>query len=166
MAVSFLRTARLLFRPFELSDLEALAAIVADPDVAVFVGDGRPLSRDQAAKWIERSRANVEAFGHGTGAVVEAMSGRLVGWAGFARPEGQPEELIYGLAKSAWGKGYGTELLIGLIAWSRDDLGKTEIIATVDPANTASVRMMTGQGFRRIGPCRDDADTDLYKLDF
>lgn len=164
MSVSFLQTRRLLFRKFEPTDVPALAAIVADEAVARHVGDGRPLTWEQSALWVDRSRANVEQYGYGTGAVIELATGRLIGWAGFARPDDGPEEIVYGLARDAWGQGYGSELLTGLVTWAEADLGKIGLIATVDPRNLASVRMLQAHGFQLIDQAYlGDPDSCLYR---
>ena len=54
------------------------------------------------ALWIERSRANVARHDSGTGALVDPATGKLVGWAGIGRPEGDPPEIIYGFAGTQW----------------------------------------------------------------
>ncbi|MFC5423680.1 GNAT family N-acetyltransferase [Bosea eneae] len=120
---SRLVTARLIVRPFVAADAPLLVALFADPQVHRFVDDGQPLAPDVAALWIERSAANLERFGYGTGAVVERAGGELIGWAGFARPGDGTEELIYGLRRASWGRGLGKELLAGLVADGDDDHG-------------------------------------------
>ena len=52
-----LETTRLRLRPLETSDLDALCAIAADPQVMVHVGDGMPLSRAATALWINNAAA-------------------------------------------------------------------------------------------------------------
>jgi len=158
-------TLRLRFRRFEPDDLNELARISADPEISRFVGDGEPLSRADTRQWIENSRGNVERFGYGTGAVVLRDDGRLIGWAGFARPPGEPEELIYGLDRPWWGQRYGTELVDGLCAWALGTLGLTEVRATVNPANTASIALLTRRGFRLADDCyHGEPETHLYVL--
>jgi RimJ/RimL family protein N-acetyltransferase len=155
----------MVFRPFESTDLDDLARISADPDASRYVGDGRPLSRQETRRWIENSRRNVERFGYGTGAVVHDEQGVLMGWAGIARPEGEPEEVIYGFDRPWWGQGYGTELLEGLCRWAFDRLGLEELRATVHPDNTASVTLLTRRGFRLVDPCyQGDPDSALFIL--
>jgi ribosomal-protein-alanine N-acetyltransferase len=159
----FFRTERLAFRPFSPQDIDDLAAMVADPEVVRFVGDGQPLSREQAAEWISKSRANVARFGYGTGAVVELATGEMVGWAGIARPEGEPEEIVYGFASQHWGKGYGPEVVAGLVEYAFGTLGLPELRATVYPANARSARILERQGFlRRARSDEEDADSHLY----
>jgi ribosomal-protein-alanine N-acetyltransferase len=159
---SQLETARLVVRPFLLADASLLAALFADPAVHRFVDDGQPLAPDVAALWIERSAANLERFGYGTGAVVERVGGELIGWAGFARPGDGSEEVIYGLRRASWGKGFGKELLAGLVAFAAER-GITPVRATVDPDNCASVHLLRWAGFALAEPSyRGDAKADLY----
>ena len=157
----FLRTPRLLFRPFDEADLDALAAIVGDPRVSRFVGDGQVLDRSAAALWISRSRENVERHGYGTGAVVEQATGRLVGWAGWARPEGEPEELVYGFAYEAWGQGYATEIAAALVRFAIAPLGLSELRAITYEDNLASRRVLERLGFE---PLSTDGDEIIHRL--
>ncbi|MDN5925483.1 MAG: GNAT family N-acetyltransferase [Hyphomicrobiales bacterium] len=150
MSKVFFVSGRLAFRQFELGDVPALSQIVSDPSVMCFVGDGVPLSTEQALLWIERSRANVKRFGYGTGAVVENATKTLIGWAGFARPEGRPEEIVYGLGAPHWGKGYGAELLDHLLGFGLDVVGLTQLRASVDPRNDRSISLLQKRGFRLV----------------
>jgi len=152
----------MIFRPFDPSDLPELAAVLADAETVRYVDDGQPSTRDEAALWIERSRENVARFGWGTGAVVEIASGRLIGWGGFARPEGQPEELIYGLARTHWGRGLGPELAEALVQYGTKALGLRELRATVHPANAVSAKILTRLGFVRVE--WNATDAHLYIL--
>jgi ribosomal-protein-alanine N-acetyltransferase len=159
---SQLETARLVVRPFVPADAPLLVALFADPAVHRFVDDGQPLAPDVAALWVERSAANLEHFGYGTGAVVERASGELIGWAGFARPGDGAEEAIYGLRRASWGRGLGRELLAGLIVFA-EERGIVPIRATVDPANSVSVRLLLQAGFALAEQgYGGDAASDLY----
>ena len=164
--MTFFQTENLVFRRFEWSDVAALVRISADKKVSRYVGDGQPITAVDTGHWIEKSRANIERYGYGTGAVVSRASGDLVGWAGMARPDDGPEELIYGLDASVWGQGWGTELLEGLLYWARESLAKVELRATVYPANTASIAMLVKQGFTLEDNCYlGDDNSWLYVLD-
>lgn len=146
-----------------MEDLNELARINADGPTSRYVGDGQPLSRELTRQWIENSRENVAEHGYGTGAVVLKETNQLIGWTGIARPGDGSEEIVYGFYRDHWGRGFGTELLAGLMDWARNTLGLKEVRATVHRDNAASVAMLERQGFALAEDCYDgDPDTQLY----
>ena len=162
--MTFFETERLIFRRFELEDLDGLAEITADEEVNRYVGNG-PITRERTREWIEKSRHNITQFGYGTGAVIEKETGNLIGWAGIGRPadDNGLEEVVYGFDRPYWRRGLGSELLAGLIAWSRDSLGLDELRATAYPQNAVSIKLLRRQGFVLVDDCyKGDPDTQLY----
>lgn len=161
---SQLVTARLVVRPFVASDAALLVALFADPKIHRFVDNGQPLAVDVAELWVERSAANLERFGYGTGAVIERAGGDLIGWAGFARPGDGTQEVIYGLRRASWGRGLGKELLAGLVSFA-GERGITPLRATIDPANSVSAHLLRQAGFVLAEQSYGgDAGSDLYLL--
>lgn len=160
--VEFFRTARLRFRPFAAGDLDDLFRLASDPAVIRYVGDGRPLDRATTSLWIDRSRENVARHGYGTGALTLLEADRLIGWAGFARPEGEPEELVYALDPALWGQGLGREALDGVVAYGFGRLGLTEVRAQTHPENLVSQHMLRRAGFEEQPP--PDEDVRLFVL--
>src|SRR3546814_3902039 len=71
--------------------------------------------------------------------VIEKSSGQWIGRLGPWHPEGWPgTEVGWGLARSAWGKGYALEGCIAAIDWTFDQLGWDEMIHSIHPDNHAS----------------------------
>jgi len=160
-----IETPRLIIRAFKLVEAAKLVAMFEDPLVARFVGDGQALSFEDADLWVSRSNKNLEHYGYGTGAVVERSSNQLVGWAGFARPDDGPEQLIYGLAAARWREGFGGEIVRALIEFA-DARAMNRLFATVDPANSVSIRLLERHGFRLIERMHlGEPDSDLYQRD-
>ena len=62
-----------------------------------------------------------------------------------------PDRRIHALVPVCWGRGLGTELCHPLLAHGFTDLGLPEIVAVIDPRNTASVAPANrcGLTFRR-----------------
>ena len=119
-------TARLTLRAFEDDDLDAWAAIVADPETARYVGG----VRDRAEAWLRMAayHGHWVLRGFGQWAVVETGSGRLVGRAGLWCPEGWPElEVGWTLSRDVWGRGYATEAGAAAVGWGRSALGLRRI---------------------------------------
>lgn len=70
--------------------------------------------------------------------------------------------LGYLLADSAWGAGFGTELVSGFIARCRREPRVRSIAAGTSADNAASLRVLTRNGFSAIGPVTDG--TQHYEL--
>ncbi|SDG71068.1 GNAT family N-acetyltransferase [Pelagibacterium luteolum] len=162
LKVGQLETERLIVRPFTPADEPGLVAMFADPRVAHFVGEGTALSPEDAALWVANSCDNIDRFGYATGAVILCETGEMIGWAGIARPPDDAEEVIYGLAHAYWGRGYGSELLRGLVGFWCQRHPDKPMRATVDPLNLASVHMLTAQGFVLNQASYEGDDCDLY----
>jgi RimJ/RimL family protein N-acetyltransferase len=116
----YLETERLILRRFTPDDLGAIVALDADPAVMRYITGGQPpLPDDQPdlclAYWLELYERG-DAWGFW--AAIERSSGAFVGWFHLRPNEEDPPdepELGYRLARSVWGRGYGTEGSIALV---------------------------------------------------
>jgi RimJ/RimL family protein N-acetyltransferase len=147
MEIPTLTTERLLLRAFRADDFEAYAAIMADPGVTRFLGDGQPLNRADAWRQMAFMLGHWALRGFGGWAVEERATGALAGRIGFLQPEGWPGfELAYTLAPAFQGRGYAREGARAALTYARDVLGRDRIISLVRPANTASARVAESFG--------------------
>jgi RimJ/RimL family protein N-acetyltransferase len=91
-------------------------------------------------------------WGFGPYAVVEQSSHAVIGYCGlffFPDVNGQPEvEIGYRLRRSAWGQGYATEVARAVRDFAFHTLGIRRLIAMIDPANQASMRVVEKIGMR------------------
>jgi RimJ/RimL family protein N-acetyltransferase len=81
--------------------------------------------------------------------VIEKASSQLVGHCGLLDKniDGVPEiELVYVFARSAWGKGYATEMALALKKYAREQMGLNRLVALIDPENAASERVAVKAG--------------------
>lgn len=147
-----LHTERLILRHFSATDDNALhQAVFSDPEVMRF-GDG-PQSLEWTRAWIQHCQQHYyEAMGYGPFAVIHQSTRLLIGYCGlfyFSNVNGQPEvELGYRFARAAWGQGYATEAAISVREYARTSLGMKRLIAIIDPANVASIRVAQKLGMR------------------
>jgi [ribosomal protein S5]-alanine N-acetyltransferase len=143
-----LTTARLHLRPFTADDLEPIHAIYADPEVMRFVGHGAHRTIEDTANALRIYGDVLARVGYSFLAVVERESGALVGDGGLhpLGGRGPDVELGYTLARSAWGRGYATEIGQALVAHAFDVLGVDRVVAQVEPANHASRRVLEKLG--------------------
>jgi len=138
-ATDELMTGRLLLRPLRESDLDALAAIYADPRVTRFL-DG-PRTREDTSTRLGWMIAAHREQGFGLWATTLRADGTLVGRCGILVQdvEGAREhEIAYLLGSEWWGKGYATEAAAAIRDHARSQLGFDRLISLIDPENTAS----------------------------
>ncbi len=77
-------------------------------------------------------------------------------------PDGCDLRIGYLLPDRWWGRGFGSELVGGFLAWCRSDGHVRSVAAGVDPGNTASARILAELGFASDGIA--DAGQETYHL--
>ena len=166
-----LETDRLILRHIEWSDLDALHALMSEPDVMRYVGNGSPKTRQQTERlmgfwiadngraWAEHTlqrlpqlRRAIEREAHfALWATVEKRSNQLVGRCGLLAwdLEGRNEvEVGYMIAKSHWGQGFATEAARAIRDYGFERLGFERLISLIQPRNVASQRVAIKNGMR------------------
>lgn len=142
-----LTTERLRLRAFHAMDFDAYAAMMADPEVTRFLGEGRPLSRVEAWRQLAMFAGHWVLRGYGLWAVEERATGQFVGRIGCHDPEGFPAfEVAYTLARPGWGKGYAREGAGAALAYARDVLRHPAITSIIRPDNQRSIRVAESLG--------------------
>lgn len=142
-----LKTDRLILRGWRDDDLDALAAINADPEVMRYIMDGSVRDRLQSADNLQKMIANWEERGYGLFAVEVRETRVLIGWAGLAVPAFLPEvmpavEIGWRLARGSWGHGYATEAATAAMRFGFLDRGLDRIISIRHVENVRSARVM------------------------
>ena len=100
-------------------------------------------------------------------AVVRRDDERVIGHCGF---HGVPQdvgraEIGYTIFAAFRRQGFGAEAARGLVEWSREQ-GWPVVVATVAPANAASVGLLRQLGFRQSGVQRNAAGADEWVFEF
>ncbi|MCA9865618.1 MAG: GNAT family N-acetyltransferase [Anaerolineales bacterium] len=143
-----METERLTLRRFAPADHDPLTRVFGDADVMRF-GDG-PQTPEWVGGWLRRTLESYEQRGYGPWAVVEKSGGAVIGYCGlffFPHVNGRPEvEIGYRLARAWWGRGYATEAVLAARDYAFDTLGLSRLIALIDPANAASIRVARKAG--------------------
>ena len=148
-----LETERLILRVPEIADFERFAEMLADEEAARHIGGVTP----RVAAW-RRFLQMPGAWalqGFAMFSLVDKASGQWLGQLGPWHPEGWPgTEVGWALHRSAWGKGYAGEAGRAAIDWAFGHLGWAEVIHSIDPDNTSSIRLAERLGSRYRGPGR------------
>jgi RimJ/RimL family protein N-acetyltransferase len=146
-----LETDRLTLRMFCESDLDAYAAMCADPEVMKYLGPG-PMNRSEAWRNMALVLGHWALRGFGLWAVEERASGELVGRVGCWSPEGWPGmEIGWTLRRSSWGLGFATEAARAALDVALGELGQSHVISMIERENAASVRVARRLGMRLEG---------------
>lgn len=157
-------TKRLLVRRWRAGDLPALVAVYGDAEAMRWVGEGRAITPEECAQWLEITQANYGKRGYGMFAVEERTSPGVIGFCGIVHPGGQKEpEVKYAFLRSHWGRGFATEAVSGLIAYGACTHHLAFILATAAPANAASHRVLLKSGMLRA-ELRDNDDGTQTQL--
>jgi [ribosomal protein S5]-alanine N-acetyltransferase len=145
-----IETERLLIRPFEEPDADAMAEIYGDPEVMRHIWLGA-LDGERTTALLEGYRSGQDEHGFSTWAVVEKESGTVVGDVGFGihAPTGEPE-LGYTLAAAVWGRGYGLEAARACVDAAFAHLPFSRVVAKVEPGNEPSLRVAEQLGMRTV----------------
>ena len=139
-----IRTERLLLRGARMSDLADLHRVFSDPRAMRF-WDGLPF--DDVGQTERLLRGMLEAAPEEACDLVVERGGTAIGKAGCWRLG----ELGVILHPDHWGQGLAREALAAAIPASFARLPMDRIVADVDPRNAASLRLLTGLGFRETG---------------
>lgn len=142
-----LDTQRLLLRELRGDDLDSYAAMMADPEVTRYLGDGKPLDREGAWRQMAMFAGHWALRGFGVWAVEERYTGTFIGRIGCMEPEGYPAfEVAYTLARSFWGRGYAREGAAAALQYARTVLRRDLIYSIIRPANAGSIRVAESLG--------------------
>lgn len=145
-------TERLLLRPFERSDLDALATVFADEAVWRFPY-GRGFTRDETEGFLDRQLAHWDDCGFGLWLAVERATQAVVGFVGLSVPMFLPEvlpavEVGWRFHPAWWGRGLASEGATAALAEGFTTLGLDEITSVPQDGNPASARVAERIGMR------------------
>ena len=160
-----LESVRLRLRPWREADVSPYAAIIADPAVMRFMGNGLRYRLKRAAAWVVALGSDVEArravrklerrwqrWGFGEWAAEEKASGRLLGRIGFMYHPDWP-------IGSAKGAGAALDHAFA-------QLGLERVISIAHLENARSQRVMEKLGMTRQGEVRwRGGDMVWYTID-
>ena len=157
-----LHTDRLRLRPFTDADAAPLYSLHSDPRVLRY-WDSPPWTDPARAQRFLATCRRIEEEGTGARLAVERGSdGAFIGWCGLVdwNPDFRSAVVCYVFGREAWGHGYATETVHGLLRWGFNTLDLNRVRADVDTRNGASARVLEKLGFVREGTLREDCVVD------
>jgi RimJ/RimL family protein N-acetyltransferase len=158
-----LETGRLSLRPLKPADWPDVWAYTSDPDVMRYLPIG-PFDRAEARAWVERWS---DWGQRGSGwpdmwAVTLRGEERLIGHLPFEvfSVKHRTREIGWVVHPAYQGQGLATEAARALLDLGFGEFNLHRVVATCDPRNGASARIMEKLGMRREGHFRRDVQLD------
>jgi ribosomal-protein-alanine N-acetyltransferase len=148
----WLTTDRLGLRRFTAADLAWLTGLYADVEVTRYLGG--PKTSVQVHEML-RSRI-LEYYdahpGLGIWVTVERTTGAPMGFHLINHIQGESIiQIGFGLSRSAWGRGFATEMASALLRYAFVDLNLEQMAGITNLANVASQRVLEKIGLHRRG---------------
>jgi RimJ/RimL family protein N-acetyltransferase len=156
-----LMTERLLLRPLQPDDVEALYSYQSRPDVCRYI-PYEPRSRQTIGELIADPTRNRQALDdEGQALLLAAVSRSSHAVVGdlmlrWASRRSRSAEIGYVFSPDHWGNGYATEAARALVMMAFDGLGVHRVFARVDARNEASVRVLQRLGMRQEAHFREN----------
>ncbi len=154
-------TARLLLRPWQSSDVDALHAALGESveHLLPWIPWATPQapSMEEARTLLSGWIAQRESGQNFIYAILRRDGGGLLGGIGlYARVAPGHLEIGYWLRRTAAGLGYATEATAAMTAAGLDVPGVSGLEIHTDSRNVASIRVPVKLGYRRVEGVRDD----------
>ena len=147
-----LETGRLILREIEDADAVFVLELLNSPGFIQNIADRGVRTEEQARDYIaERIAASYAEHGFGMWAVVPKAQNIPVGMAGLVKREVLPHvDVGYAFLERAWGKGYAEESARAVLAYAREKLGLSTVVAITTPANRPSQRVLEKIGLHYV----------------
>lgn len=144
-----LETPRVRIREFTESDLDALAAMMADPDQMSLYP--QPRTEQETKAWIERTMDHYQDHGFGFWFMESVEGSEFLGYCGIRSRliDGVEEvEMGWHTMKHAWNKGITTHAATACRDFAFTRLDIPRLVAIIDPRNPASMRVANKIGMQ------------------
>ena len=158
-----LKTERLLLRPFELSDIDAVLEYASDPQWATY--HPGPYNRKRAEYMVAYAVSTPPDKGTVFAIVYDGRVKGLVSLIVDHEDRIRKAELGYDLARDVWGRGLATEAATAVCDWGFREYALAKIFAGADARNSRSLRVMKKLGMTREALHRSDEVENGERLD-
>ncbi len=149
-----LETRRLLLRPLTQDDCDTLVQELNDFAIARNTARiPHPYHRADALEYLDFAQSGA-ARSRIAGVEEKLAPGRLIGMISYEWSETSGDaELGYWYARSAWGRGLGSEAALAMVEDAIVHAGHDKLVACHHNDNPASARILAKAGFEVIGAC-------------
>ena len=153
MLAIVLESERLLIRPFQLGDEQAMYALNSNPIVQKYTGDTLVKSVEQAKDILQNIvLKDYKKYGYGRLAVLYKPENKLIGFTGikYLREMGGESDLGYRFLPDYWGQGIATETSKMSLKFAFEKLKLKRIFGFAELENSASKNVLLKVGFKLV----------------
>ena len=145
-----IQTYRLIIKPPEPVDAEALVALVNNWEVVKWLANvPYPYNISHGINYVKNSKHNIEMGSQYNCSIF--LQDDLVGGIGLYLQDNNIYELGYWLGEEHWGQGIATEASRAMLSFGFNELNQTRIEAGYGDGNDASANVLKKLGFVNLG---------------
>jgi ribosomal-protein-alanine N-acetyltransferase len=147
-----IETQRLLLRPMEITDIDAMLRVFTDPLVIAAFGIP-PFERHQMKQWVQRNLSHQNEFGYGLFSVILKYNDLLIGDCGLEHRDVDGEmvtELGYDFLSDYWHRGLATEAAKAVLDYAFVELRLPRLVSLIRVGNERSKRVAERVGMTLI----------------
>jgi RimJ/RimL family protein N-acetyltransferase len=156
----------LTLRRLEIGDAEFIIGLLNDPSFLRFIGDKGVRTLDDAREYISNGPiASYERFGFGMYLTERKDDAVPIGICGLLKREALKDvDVGFAFLPQFWSKGYAFESASAVMAYGRNVLGLTRIVAITSSDNEASIRLLSKLGMKFESMVRLSAESPEIRL--
>lgn len=165
--MTVLETDRLRLRRLSTADAAFILALLNEPSWLRFIGDKGVRTLDDARRYIlSGPMDSYRRLGFGMYLVELKDGGTLIGICGLVKRDSLEDvDIGFAFLPQFWGMGYAYESASAVMAFGRNVLGLSRIVAVTAPDNDGSVRVLEKLGLRfhkAVRLSEDDKEISLF----
>ena len=150
-------TDRVQVRKISNDDFHDMMSVYGDVEAMRWVDNGEPIRIDDCRRWIAVTLENYRQRGYGMFALTSHDDQQVIGFCGLVHPGGQEmPEIKYAFKREFWGRGLASEVVPAMLQFAASKLGRFRVIATIDPDNVASRKVVTRAGMELVETRNDE----------
>jgi RimJ/RimL family protein N-acetyltransferase len=161
-----LETERLILRKLALEDAGFILQLLNEPSFVRNIGDKGVRTIEDAREYIVTGPLDsYERFGFGLYLTERKEEGVSIGICGLLKRESLEDvDIGFAFMPEFWGKGYAYESASAVMAYGKNTLGLSRIVAVTSPDNHGSVKVLEKLGLRFERMVRLSEDGPEIKL--
>lgn len=159
-------TERLILREPRIGDFDRYWNMLTDPVAKKYTGGVTQKDYDSRLQIFKQEISQPLSESATEFSVILRENNLYIGYCGFRySDELNGNEFLYGYCQDAWGHGYGYEAALNTLKYLFSEFQADEYISTSDPANVASIKILTKLGYKKISQIIDeDGEIELFRL--